>query len=135
MPPSDPDDFPSNAKAIPRSRLARLGAFGRLAGAVAGGVVAEGAQRILTGERPKLGDLLLTPANAARVTDQLSKLRGAAMKLGQMISLDAGDFLPDELADILARLRDNAHHMPPRQLDEVLKAEWGRDWRRTFAQF
>ena len=122
-------------RAVPSGRLSRLGVFGRLAGGVAGGVVAEGARRLASGERPKLGDLLLTPANATRVADQLSHLRGAAMKLGQMISMDAGDMLPPELATILARLRSNAHHMPPQQLDKVLVAEWGRDWRRRFAQF
>lgn len=97
--------------------------------------MAEGARRLAAGERPRLSDLLLTPANATRVTEQLAHLRGAAMKLGQMISLDAGDLLPPELTQILARLRDNAHHMPPRQLDQVLIAEWGRDWRRRFRHF
>jgi len=122
-------------RAVPSGRLARLGRFGQLAGGVAGGVIAEGARRLAAGERPRMGDLLLTPANAARVADQLAHLRGAAMKLGQMISMDAGDLLPAELTAILARLRENAHHMPPRQLDQVLAAEWGRDWRRRFRFF
>ncbi len=120
---------------MPSGRLSRLGVFGRLAGGVAGGVAAEGARRLARGERPSMGDLLLTPANATRVAEQLSHLRGAAMKLGQMVSMDAGDMLPAELATILGRLRDNAHHMPPAQLDKVLAAEWGRDWRRRFAHF
>ncbi|KQU56097.1 ubiquinol-cytochrome C reductase [Sphingomonas sp. Leaf339] len=128
-------DERDNGRAVPGGRLARLGVFGKLAGGVAGGVVAEGARRLANGERPRMGDLLLTPANATRVADQLSHLRGAAMKLGQMISMDAGDMLPPELATILARLRDRAHHMPPAQLDRVLTAEWGRDWRRRFAHF
>ena len=93
------DSGNSAGRAIPSGRLARLGVFGRLAGGVAGGVVAEGARRLANGERPQIGDLLLTPANATRVADQLSHLRGAAMKLGQMISMDAGDMLPPELAD------------------------------------
>ncbi|MBJ6121795.1 ABC1 kinase family protein [Sphingomonas mollis] len=128
-------DERDKGQAVPGGRLARLGVFGKLAGGVAGGVVAEGARRLANGERPRMGDLLLTPANATRVADQLSHLRGAAMKLGQMISMDAGDMLPPELATILARLRDRAHHMPPAQLDRVLTAEWGRDWRRRFAHF
>ncbi len=122
-------------RAMPSGRIARFGRFGRIAGGVAGGVLAEGARRLAAGERPRMGDLLLTPANAARVTDQLAHLRGAAMKLGQMISMDAGDLLPPELTAILARLRDDAHHMPPRQLDQVLTKEWGRDWRRRFRHF
>lgn len=122
-------------RAVPGGRLARLGRFGRLAGGVAGGMVAEGARRIAAGERPRLSDAILTPANARRVADELSQLRGAAMKLGQMLSMDAGDLLPDELAGILARLRESAHHMPPAQLASVLAAEWGGDWRARFRHF
>lgn len=115
--------------------MARLASFGQLAGGVAGGMIAEGARRLADGQRPHLSDLMLTPANALRVTEQLSRLRGAAMKLGQMISMDGGDVLPQELTAILARLRDAAHFMPPAQLHRVLEAAWGSDWRRRFAQF
>ena len=128
-------DDDAKARAVPRGRLSRLGIFGRMATGVAGGMLAEGARRIADGQRPRVSDLLLTPANALRVADQLSHLRGAAMKLGQMISMDAGDMLPPELATIMARLRDRAHHMPPQQLQRVLAQEWGADWRRKFAQF
>ena len=122
-------------RAVPRGRLARAGQFGRLATGVAGGMLAEGARRLAAGERLRSRDLLLTPGNLTRLADRLAHLRGAAMKLGQMISLDSGDFLPPELADILARLRSNALHMPPTQLSKVLEAEWGKDWRRRFRRF
>jgi predicted unusual protein kinase regulating ubiquinone biosynthesis (AarF/ABC1/UbiB family) len=82
-----------------------------------------------------MSDLLLTPANVGRVADQLAHLRGAAMKLGQMISMDAGDMLPPELTRIMARLRDRANHMPPAQLQQVLAAHWGKDWRSRFTRF
>jgi predicted unusual protein kinase regulating ubiquinone biosynthesis (AarF/ABC1/UbiB family) len=120
---------------VPGSRLSRLAGFGQLAGGLAGGMLAEAARKLTRGERPHLSDLLLTPANALRLTDQLSRLRGAAMKLGQMISLDAGDMLPVELSAILARLRDGAHRMPPAQLNRVLADQWGADWRGRFASF
>ncbi len=120
---------------MPGSRLSRLGQFGRLAGGVAGGMLAEGARRLAEGERPRLREMLLTPGNAARVADRLSHLRGAAMKLGQMISLDSGDMMPAELSAIMGRLRESAHHMPPRQLQRVLAAEWGAAWRTRFARF
>jgi predicted unusual protein kinase regulating ubiquinone biosynthesis (AarF/ABC1/UbiB family) len=129
------DDRKSGSRAVPRGRLSRLGTFGRLAGGVAGGMLAEGARRLAQGERPHLHDLILTPGNAARLADRLAHLRGAAMKLGQMISMDAGDVLPAELSAILARLRDQAQRMPPAQLDRVLRQEWGPDWRRRFRHF
>jgi predicted unusual protein kinase regulating ubiquinone biosynthesis (AarF/ABC1/UbiB family) len=122
-------------RAVPSGRLARFGSFGRLAGGVAGGMVAEGARRLAAGERPRMRDMLLTPGNVMRVADQLAHLRGAAMKLGQMISMDAGDLLPPELAQILARVRERAYRMPPAQLQQVLAAQWGRDWRTRFKRF
>lgn len=132
----DDDDNPKRRhRAIPSSRAARLGAFGRLAGGVASGMLGEGARRLARGERPRMRDLVLTPGNVGRLADRLSHLRGAAMKLGQMTSMDAGDLLPPELAAILAQLRSQAHRMPPEQLRRVLDSEWGPDWRRRFARF
>lgn len=122
-------------KPVPQSRLGRLAAFGQLAGGIATGALAEGLSRVAQGERPHLRDLLLTPSNARRVTDQLSRLRGAAMKLGQMLSLDPGDVLPPELTAILGQLRDNAHFMPAHQLQMVLKSAWGTEWQSHFSRF
>lgn len=122
-------------RAVPSSRLSRLGSFGRLAGGVAGGMMAEGARRLASGERPRARDMLLTPGNVMRVADQLAHLRGAAMKLGQMVSMDAGDLLPPELAAIMGRLRENAYTMPPTQLQQVLAKQWGKDWRTRFTRF
>jgi predicted unusual protein kinase regulating ubiquinone biosynthesis (AarF/ABC1/UbiB family) len=122
-------------RAVPSGRLQRFGQFGRLAGGVAGGMLAEGARRLAAGERPRARDMLLTPGNVGKLADRLSHLRGAAMKMGQMISMDAGDMLPPELAEIMSRLRERAHHMPPAQLQTVLAAHWGKDWRTRFARF
>jgi predicted unusual protein kinase regulating ubiquinone biosynthesis (AarF/ABC1/UbiB family) len=122
-------------RAVPASRIARIGSFGRLVSGVAGGMAAEGARRLANGEGINPRDLILTPGNVTRMTDRLSHMRGAAMKMGQMISMDAGDFLPEDLSNILARLRDQANFMPTKQLDQVLRKEWGSDWRRQFKWF
>jgi hypothetical protein len=73
----DDEGSPSaaQARAVPSGRLSRFGQFSRLAGGVASGIVAEGARRIASGERPQLRDLLLTPANVHRLTERLSHLR------------------------------------------------------------
>lgn len=106
-----------------------------MATGVAGGMLAEGARQLAQGKRPKISDLLLTPANAVRVTRQLAQLRGAAMKVGQLISMDAGDMLPPELAQILARLRSDAQPMPKKQLMSVLDVSWGPGWQAKFKTF
>ncbi len=126
---------PPRGRSVPAGRLSRLAAFGSMAGGVAGGMLAESARKLASGERPSVGDLLLTPANARRITGQLANLRGAAMKMGQLLSMGGSEFLPPELSDILGRLRADAQHMPPAQLQTVLDKNWGKGWRTKFARF
>lgn len=132
MPPLKPD---AAAFAVPAGRLSRLARLGALASGVAGGMLAEGARQLAQGRRPRVSDLLLTPANARRVAEQLAQLRGAAMKVGQLLSMDAGDLLPPELGEILARLRADARPMPMSQLVVVLNEHWGEGWDRHFTRF
>ena len=124
-----------NHKAIPTSRVGRLARVARMASGVAGGMLAEGTRQLRAGKRPRARDMLLTPANARRVADQLATMRGAAMKVGQILSMDTGDFLPRELADILARLRSNARYMPAQQLRKVMVEAYGEDWEEQFHGF
>jgi len=102
---------------------------------VFGGMVATGAGQIAKRQRPSLAGALLTPSTAARITRDLGRMRGAAMKLGQMLSMDEGGVLPPEMTAVMARLRADAPHMPPNQLRDVLDAEWGEGWRRRFSRF
>ena len=48
---------------------------------VVGNMVVNGATQLSKGQRPIVRELLLTPKNITRVTDQLSKMRGAATHL------------------------------------------------------
>ena len=69
--------------------------------------------------------MLLTTTTAQRLTRDLGQMRGAAMKLGQMLSMDSGLVLPPEMTAIMAALRAQAPHMPLKQLQSVLNREWG----------
>jgi predicted unusual protein kinase regulating ubiquinone biosynthesis (AarF/ABC1/UbiB family) len=131
--PHTPKD--KDGRAVPSRRLSRLAGLGGMAANIAGGIAMNGAKQLASGKRPRVSDLILTPSNALKLTKQLSNMRGAAMKIGQMISMDSGDFLPKELADILARLRSDAQHMPRAQLSKVLKSEWGENWENQFLSF
>ena len=53
-----------NERSIPRTRLGRFGRVARMAGGVAAGMIGEGAKQLSQGNRPKMSDLILTPANA-----------------------------------------------------------------------
>lgn len=128
----DKDD---NQRAVPTSRMGRFGRMARMAGGVAGGMLAEGGRQLRAGKRLRARDMLLTPANARRVAEQLATMRGAAMKVGQILSMDSGDFLPKELADILGRLRSDARYMPETQLEEVMTQAYGEGWNDLFNEF
>lgn len=120
---------------VPRSRLSRFAQLGSLAGKVAGNVIAEGSKHWIRGKNPGLQQLLISPANARDLADKLSKMRGAAMKVGQMISMDTGGIIPKELATLLEKLRADADRMPPSQLMAVLEKEWGTGWDEKFSRF
>jgi len=120
---------------VSTSRLGRLSALGRLVGGVAGGMVGEGARLLGQGRRPNVGEMLLTPGNARRVAERLSEMRGAAMKVGQLLSMDSGELLPPQLSEVLARLREDAHPMPLGQVAAVLKRAWGEAWDGRFTRF
>lgn len=121
--------------AVPDTRLSRMARLGAMAAGVAGNMAFNGSKELAQGRKPRFDQLLLTPANAARITRQLSQMRGAAMKMGQLISMEGGDFLPKELSDILGHLREDAHFMPPSQLKSVLSRRWGKDFVTRFKTF
>jgi predicted unusual protein kinase regulating ubiquinone biosynthesis (AarF/ABC1/UbiB family) len=121
---------------VPAGRLERLARFGLLAGELAAGSLVEGARRAFAGaETGGVAGALLNVANAERLARRLAQLRGAAMKLGQLLSLESADILPPELTEVLAMLRSDADTMPASQLRRVLGREYGKGWEARFAAF
>lgn len=102
---------------------------------VAGNMALSGLGALGRGERPEFRALLMTPQNISRIANRLAEMRGAAMKIGQLVSMDTGEMLPPELAQIMARLRDDAHFMPPAQLKRVLNSNWREEWLKEFKHF
>jgi len=132
---SDPTDTPPRSAPVPQGRTRRFLHLSRAVGEMAAGAAAEGLQQLARGQRPDLSQLMLTPANARRLAERLSQMRGAVMKMGQLMSMDGQGVLPPQFAALLGGLRDRAHHMPATQLTEVLQAEYGADWHRRFRRF
>ena len=77
----------------------------------------------------------LTEGNAERLANALCRMRGAALKLGQMLSIQDENVLPPQFQAALERVRAGADVMPRRQLESVLAAELGPDWRAGVADF
>src|SRR5881396_3020404 len=107
-----PDEEPPEAGRLPTGRLARTA---RVGGLVTGqGLRWAGmrtANRVRTPERAAAAERERTGALVGRLVDQLGQMRGAAMKVGQLLSMVELDGLPedqrDELQARLAALRDD----------------------------
>ena len=57
------------------------------------------------------------------------------MKVGQLLSMDSGEILPAEFSSLLARLREDAHHMPLGDVARILGSHWGEGWDGRFRRF
>jgi aarF domain-containing kinase len=62
-------------------------------------------------------------------------MRGAALKLGQLLSIQDNNSFPPEIIDIINRVQNSANYMPEEQLNKVLSAELGKNWRDLFLEF
>ena len=65
----------------------------------------------------------------------LSKMRGAALKLGQMLSIQGAEMFPPAFEKIIQRVRHAAHKMPTWQMQQVMSQEFGSSWREKFVSF
>ncbi|ROL53647.1 Atypical kinase COQ8A, mitochondrial [Anabarilius grahami] len=121
---------------VPVTRLGRLANFGGLAVGLGIGALAEVAKKSLRSE-DKNGDKkavldhspFLSEANAERIVRTLCKVRGAALKLGQMLSIQDDAFINPQLAKIFERVRQSADFMPIKQMTKALSYDLGPNWR------
>jgi aarF domain-containing kinase len=116
---------------VPSSRVGRIFEFGGLAASMAFGAVSESISR----SGGPNGSVMLSAANMERLVAKLSKMRGAALKLGQMMSFQDSKLLPKPIHDVLQRVQDSADYMPASQRDQVIAADLGPNWKDMFQQF
>lgn len=62
-------------------------------------------------------------------------MRGAALKLGQMLSIQDESVIPPQISRALERVRQGADIMPRKQLEKVLTGEQGPGWKSRLAEF
>ncbi|HXB17091.1 MAG TPA: AarF/UbiB family protein [Solirubrobacteraceae bacterium] len=133
-------DDPPEAGKLPTGRLARTA---RVGGLVTGqGLRWAGmrtANRVRTPERAASAESERTAALVQQLVDQLGQMRGAAMKVGQMISMVEFDGLPederDELQRRLAALRDDVPPVRFEDLEKLMRKEFGGPLGRVFRDF
>eukprot|EP01132_Coremiostelium_polycephalum_P002810 gene2810-3493_t len=121
---------------VPSTQSSRFWHFTKLAIGLGAGFIGESTKRNLFGrdENKEYGSLF-TEANASRMADSFSRMRGAALKIGQVLSIQDDSLLPPKFVEMLEKVRKSANPIPTDQLYETLKNEFGENWRELFSLF
>ncbi|XP_032173223.1 atypical kinase COQ8A, mitochondrial [Mustela erminea] len=131
----------SRERKVPVTRIGRLANFGGLAVGLGFGALAEVAKKSLRPDDPSGKKAVLdsspflSEANAERIVRTLCKVRGAALKLGQMLSIQDDAFINPHLAKIFERVRQSADFMPLKQMTKTLNNDLGPGWRDKLEYF
>ncbi len=115
-------------RSVPRGRLNRLGRLVGMTARVSGSIVQSRMQKALGQDEG-----VKTEA-AQRILSTLGEMKGAALKLGQTLSLGA-NHLPPEVRGMVSQLFSQAPALDYEQIAEVVEQELGAAPDTVFAQF
>ena len=120
-------------RSVPSTRVGRAVGFAQLGLGLVVGTATEGISRMFGGQGS--GNLIVNDSNSDRLAASLCRMRGAALKMGQMLSIQDESLLPPALSRALQQVRQGAEAMPKRQLYGQLESQLGQDWRTRFETF
>ncbi|KAL5700443.1 mitochondrial chaperone [Ranunculus cassubicifolius] len=125
---------------VPSTPFTRALGFAGLGAGLAWGTLQESTKRFVYGTPENKGNQsalspLLSEQNAERLAVALCRMRGAALKLGQMLSIQDESLVPAPILAALDIVRQGADVMPKSQLNQVLDAEFGTNWTSKLQSF
>ncbi|GAA1886523.1 ABC1 kinase family protein [Lapillicoccus jejuensis] len=122
---------------LPRNAVTRAAKLATLPAGIAGRA-AWGLGKRIGGRPAEVVAAELQARTAEQLFKVLGELKGGAMKFGQALSVFESA-LPEEFAApyraMLTKLQDSAPPLPAATVHEVLAAELGPRWRRSFTEF
>ncbi|KAJ1502868.1 hypothetical protein HMI54_001514 [Coelomomyces lativittatus] len=123
--------------AVHTSKLGRLLQYGGLAAQISVGAMTESIKRMTGNAEPLIEGTssFINSNNIQHIVSTLRQMRGAALKLGQMLSIQDSGLLPPHVESIFAQLQNCADYMPRRQMNKVMSTELGPDWPNRFQSF
>jgi len=122
-------------RGIAGGRLGRLARLSRLSARLSASWLGSRVRRLFAGRaRRKQLDAAARRAAAERVANEMGQMKGALMKLGQMMSFVSDD-IPEEYRAALASLQHAAPAMDFPLLRDVAERELGMPLERAFARF
>ncbi|KAJ2425065.1 hypothetical protein GGF47_002659, partial [Coemansia sp. RSA 2524] len=124
---------------MPSNRVSRLFHYGSLAVGLGFGALGEATKRWsglgTLDSQSSSTSVFLTRANVDRIVTKLTRMRGAALKLGQMLSIQDSKSMSPEIAEVLQRVQNSANYVPISQVEKTVNRELGPNWRAEFASF
>ena len=138
---TDEDEAPPpEAGKLPTGRIARTARVGGLVTSQSARWAGmRTANRVRSPERAAAAQNERTAALVNRLVSELGQMRGAAMKVGQVLSMVEFDGLPEEERDTLqarlAELRDDVPPVPFAKLERLLRDEFGGPLSQFFSDF
>src|SRR5688572_3600216 len=132
--------MPAEPRQPPTSRLSRTGRFGGLvAGQGLRWAGTRAANLVRTPERADAATGERAAALARELVTQLGQMRGAAMKVGQVLSTIDFTAIPEsereEFKQTLAALRDDVPPLPFPRMEKLVREELGGPVDRFFSEF
>lgn len=144
----DQNKFVAKERSVPSNSISRALGFASLGASLLIGTAAESIAQTFRQNNTTMApsnnphsitaipyNAFITESNAERLADALCRMRGAALKLGQMLSIQDDNVLPPQLQAALEKVRAGANIMPRHQLEKALVAELGSNWKDKLDSF
>jgi aarF domain-containing kinase len=133
---TDKTKFIGKPSKIPTSSFSRALNFGFLgASLLTNSFTQMMKDKVSLKEEKSFSSYLVNETNAEKVSRTLCKMRGAALKLGQILSTFEDVVIPEPIRSALERARAEADVMPSSQMFKILKNEYGKEWKTKFSEF
>ena len=105
---------------IPQSKWARGSKLLKMASKIAAQELSHRLPGKVVDEARKLA---LRVDQTRELVATLSQMKGAAMKAGQLLGLEAGELLPPEVVEVLSKLQSEGQALPFDKIEAILKEE------------
>lgn len=120
---------------VPSSSLSRAFNFGMLGASMIGSAIPGTIKSRILNDNKGFKDYLMSDKNYDKISKSLCKMRGAALKFGQLLSNFENVVIPEPLRVALEKARNEANSMPKKQFLSVMNKDLGSDWESKFCSF
>ncbi len=129
---SSPSLKPMDERKVPSSVMNRSMVLGGTFFSIASDYMVGSIKNSFTGGKKTRKEMIMNEKNANKLSETLCRMRGAALKLGQALSIQEDSLIPPVLKQTFEKARSYAYKMPKKQFLSVMSTELGEDWRDKF---